>query len=118
MYSRPTRSTLAVLTMASAASMAPTRPLVSIMPNASLDIGISFWRGIGVYHVDVRAPIRYCSRVCPTSVTLSSALRRFSDAVRSCPEEDPRRGRRVPGPHPCLQRLPPPQDGGGQCNRP
>src|SRR5712692_2504792 len=35
-YSLPVRTTLAALTMASEASIAPTKPLVSIIPNASL----------------------------------------------------------------------------------
>src|SRR5436190_12046412 len=35
MYSLPTTTTLAVFTMTSAASIAPTRPLVSIIPRAS-----------------------------------------------------------------------------------
>src|SRR5713101_6575196 len=38
MYSLPTRTTLAALTMASAASMAPTSPLVSTIPSASMVI--------------------------------------------------------------------------------
>src|SRR6202008_1975556 len=38
MYSFPMRMTLAALTMASAASIEATRPLVSIIPNASLDM--------------------------------------------------------------------------------
>src|ERR1700730_12196754 len=40
-YSLPMRTTLAALTIASAASIEPTRPLVSIIPSASLDIGSS-----------------------------------------------------------------------------
>src|SRR6187401_3706394 len=44
MNSRPTRTTLAAFTMASAASMAPTRPLVSTIPSASMDIGATLAR--------------------------------------------------------------------------
>src|SRR6266478_532384 len=38
MYSLPTRTTLAALTIASAASIAPTSPLVSTIPSASMVI--------------------------------------------------------------------------------
>src|SRR5918999_3798154 len=38
MYSLPMRTTLAALTIASAASTAPTRPLVSTIPSASIDM--------------------------------------------------------------------------------
>src|SRR5262245_46235157 len=38
MYSWPTRTTLAAFTMASAASMEPTRPRVSTIPSASIDM--------------------------------------------------------------------------------
>src|ERR687893_477537 len=41
MYSLPTRTTLAALTIASAASMEPMRPLVSTIPSASDAIGVS-----------------------------------------------------------------------------
>src|SRR5438132_7006012 len=61
MYSLPTSTTLAALTMASAASMAPTSPLVSTMPSASMDIARESST------LTLRAPIRYRSRVCPTS---------------------------------------------------
>src|SRR5439155_20549668 len=75
MYSLPTRRTLAVLTMASAASMAPTRPLVSTMPSASMAIALSFFAaGAECSTLTPCAPIRYCSRVCPTSIAHSSFL--------------------------------------------
>src|SRR5215510_11705215 len=38
MYSRPTSTTFAAFTIASAASTAPTNPLVSIIPSASIFI--------------------------------------------------------------------------------
>src|SRR5690242_2500562 len=44
MYSRPTNTTLAALTMASAASIDPTRPFVSIIPSASMPASMVFLR--------------------------------------------------------------------------
>src|SRR5262245_54594497 len=51
-----TRTTLAVLSMASAASIMPTRPRVSIMPSASPTGGLSFATGqAGFYHLPALA---------------------------------------------------------------
>src|SRR5258708_4625216 len=67
MYSRPTSATFAALTMASAASTAPTKPLVSIMPSASifirdpppttvlLSLSVSFWREILLAHGEIQS---------------------------------------------------------------
>src|SRR6478672_7628443 len=62
MYSLPTRTTFAALTIASAASTEPIRPRVSTMPSASDAIGVTHSNRIAEYHstLDVE---RRCARL-------------------------------------------------------
>jgi len=96
MYSLPTRSTLAVLTMASAASMAPTRPLVSTMPSASMAIALSFFRrGSECSTLTPCGLHPVLFTVCPTSIAHASVITGdFQMQARSFRVEDPRRGPR------------------------
>src|SRR5689334_10144987 len=56
MYSLPTSTTLAALTIASAASTEPIRPRVSTMPSASDAIGVTHSNRIAEYHSTLDGP--------------------------------------------------------------
>src|SRR5678815_321518 len=56
MYSLPTSTTLAALTIASAASTEPIRPRVSTMPSASDAIGVTHCNRIAEYHSTLDGP--------------------------------------------------------------
>src|SRR5579864_6785033 len=60
-FSQPTSVTFAALTMASAASIIATRPLVSIIPNAS-PISVSFLRSRGAHRPMARRPTPHAAR--------------------------------------------------------
>src|SRR6266852_5611302 len=67
MYSLPTSTTFAVFTIASAASTAPMRPLVSIIPRASNGMRAELYQiaGEGRYAMTIKA---FRIRVAPSAV--------------------------------------------------
>src|SRR3954467_7827788 len=88
MYSLPTSTTLAAFTIASAASMAPTRPLVSTIPSASMLIAGDYiprarrlraWldsaRGVPVEFTGLAASAEYSMRSEETPMMLGRSWR-------------------------------------------
>src|SRR5215813_3847951 len=63
MYSFPTSTTLAALTIASAASTEPISPRVSTMPSASDAIGVTHCNRIAEYHSTLDGPRSYAFRL-------------------------------------------------------
>src|SRR6266849_2463552 len=86
MYSLPTSTTFAVFTIASAASTAPMRPLVSIIPRATNGMRAELYQiaGEGRYAMTIKA---FRIRVGPSAVDRRDRSRRHA---RSAPVQESR----------------------------